>query len=72
MNYYAVFYWGRGSTERDRKQIERVVKRASSVLASPIEEVGERRISAKLVSIMDNTSHPLGQLLQWKTVKATV
>ena len=60
--FYAVVCWGCGSTERDRKRLNKLVRRASSVLDCPldsIEEVGERRMLAKLTSIMDNTSHPL-------------
>ena len=59
---YAVVCWGSGSTERDRKRLNKLVRRASSVLDCPletIEQVGERRMLAKLISIMDNTSHPL-------------
>lgn len=40
------------------------MKRASSLLASPsesIEEVGERRVLAKL---MDNASHPLHETVE--------
>ncbi|XP_054628152.1 uncharacterized protein LOC129179220 isoform X2 [Dunckerocampus dactyliophorus] len=51
-----------GSTDRDRSRINRLIRRASSVLDGPldcVEEVGERRMLAKLTSIMDNTSHPL-------------
>lgn len=57
-----VVCWGGGSMERDKKRLSKLVKRASSVLANPldsIEEVGERRMLAKLMSIMVNTSHPL-------------
>lgn len=42
----------------------RLMKRASSLLASPpesIEEVGERRVLAKL---MDNASHPLHETVE--------
>ena len=59
---YAVVCWSCGSTERDRKRLNKLVRKASSVLGCPlesIEEVGERRMLAKLTSIMDNTSHPL-------------
>lgn len=51
--------------ERGRSQLNRQVKRASSVLASPldfIEEVGEWRMLSKLTSIMDNTSYPMSSL----------
>ncbi|XP_054872156.1 uncharacterized protein LOC111569300 [Amphiprion ocellaris] len=60
--FYAVVCWGAGSTERDRKRLNRLVRRAGSVLdcsLDSIEEVGERRMLAKLTSIMDNPSHPL-------------
>ena len=60
--FYAIVCWGGGSTDRDRKRLNKLVKRASSVLGCPldsIEEVADRRMLAKLTSIMDNTSHPL-------------
>lgn len=60
--FYAVVCWGCGSSERDRKRLNKLVRRAGSVLDCPldsIEEVGERRMLAKLTSIMDNPSHPL-------------
>ncbi|XP_054642346.1 alpha-1,3-mannosyl-glycoprotein 4-beta-N-acetylglucosaminyltransferase A isoform X3 [Dunckerocampus dactyliophorus] len=60
--FYAVGCWRGGSTDRDRSRINRLIRRASSVLDGPldsVEEVGERRMLAKLTSIMDNTSHPL-------------
>ena len=60
--FYAVVCWGCGSSERDRKRLNELVKRADSVLDCPLdssEEVGERRMLAKLTSIMDNPSHPL-------------
>ncbi|XP_054643404.1 uncharacterized protein LOC129187756 isoform X2 [Dunckerocampus dactyliophorus] len=60
--FYAVGCWRGDSTDRDRSRINRLIRRASSVLDGPLdsmEEVGERRMLAKLTSIMDNTSHPL-------------
>ena len=59
---YAVVCWCFSATEKDRSRLNRLVRRASSVLGTQlqtIEEVGERRILAKLESIMDNASHPL-------------
>lgn len=59
--------WRGGSTETDRKRLYRLVKRASSVLASPLdstEEVAERRMLAKLMSVMDKTSHPLHETVE--------
>ncbi|KAI3372690.1 hypothetical protein L3Q82_023150, partial [Scortum barcoo] len=55
---------GRGCSERDKKRLNRLIKRASSVCGCPldsIEVMGERRALAKLSTIMDNTSHPLHQ-----------
>ena len=64
---YAVVCWGAGSTDRDRKRLNKLVRKASSVLGCPLESVegvGERRMLAKLTSIRDNTSHPLHQTVE--------
>ncbi|KAI3373301.1 hypothetical protein L3Q82_006606 [Scortum barcoo] len=61
---YAVVCWGGGCSEREKKRLNRLIKRASSVCGCPldsIEVMGERRALAKLSTIMDNTSHPLHQ-----------
>ncbi|KAI3356780.1 hypothetical protein L3Q82_003321 [Scortum barcoo] len=61
---YAVVCWGGGCSERDKKRLNRLIKRTSSVCGCPldsIEVMGERRALAKLSTIMDNTSHPLHQ-----------
>ncbi len=45
--FYAVVSWGAGSSERDRKRLNKLVKRTSSILEcplDPIEEMGERRM----------------------------
>ncbi|TWW61112.1 hypothetical protein D4764_05G0012020 [Takifugu flavidus] len=60
--FYAVVCWSCGSSERDRKRLNKLVRRAGSALdcsLDSIEEVGERRMLAKLTSIMDTPSHPL-------------
>ncbi|TWW77552.1 hypothetical protein D4764_12G0009420 [Takifugu flavidus] len=60
--FYAVVCWSCGSSERDRKRLNKLLRRAGSVLdcsLDSIEEVGERRMLAKLTSIMDTPSHPL-------------
>ncbi|TWW61172.1 putative RNA-directed DNA polymerase from transposon BS [Takifugu flavidus] len=60
--FYAVVCWSCGSSERDRKRLNKLVRRAGSVLdcsLDSIEEVGERRMLAKLTSIMNTPSHPL-------------
>ncbi|KAK3567883.1 hypothetical protein QTP86_027321, partial [Hemibagrus guttatus] len=59
---YTIVCWVGGSTERDRKRLNKLFRRPSSVLGCPldlVEEVGERRMLAKLRSIMNNTSYPL-------------
>ena len=64
MVFYAVVCWGGGCSERDKKRLNRLIKRASSVCGSPldpIEVVGERRTLSKLSSIIVNSSHPLHQ-----------
>lgn len=53
--------------ERDRKRLNRLVKRASSVLASAqglIEEMGEKRMLAKPMSMMGNTRPPLHETVE--------
>ena len=60
--HYAVVCWGAGSTDRDRKRLNRLVRRAGSVLGrtlDSVEEVGQRRTLSKLSSIMKNQLHPL-------------
>ncbi|KAK0141058.1 hypothetical protein N1851_021940 [Merluccius polli] len=52
--FYAVVCWRGGSTDRDRSKLNRL-----DCLLDSIEKVGERRMLAKLTSILDNTSHPL-------------
>ncbi|KAJ7341790.1 hypothetical protein JRQ81_007039, partial [Phrynocephalus forsythii] len=65
--FYAVVCWSSGSTERDKNRLNKLVRRASSVLEYPlgsVEEMGKRRMLAKLTSIMNNTSHPLHQTVE--------
>ena len=60
--FYSAVCWGGVSTERGRKRLTKLVMRASSVLDCPldsIEQVGERRMLAKLTTVKDSTFHPL-------------
>ncbi|TWW57796.1 hypothetical protein D4764_07G0005150 [Takifugu flavidus] len=60
--FYAVVCWSCGRSERDRKRLNKLVRRAGSVLdcsLDSIDELSERRMLAKLTSIMDTPSHPL-------------
>lgn len=50
----------------DRKWVDKLIRMASSILGWPhehVEVVGERRITAKLLSILDDDSQPLQQTL---------
>jgi len=47
------YCWGSGSTDQDRKRLNRLLSRASSVLGCPldsVEWVGERRMFANWVT----------------------
>lgn len=60
----------RGSTDRDRKRLNKLVRKANSVLGCPLdttEEVGGRRMLAKLTSIRATDSGGSEQLLQRQT-----
>ncbi|KAI3361900.1 hypothetical protein L3Q82_002220 [Scortum barcoo] len=67
--------WGGGCSERDKKRLNRLIKRASSVCGCPldsIEVMGERRALAKLLStIMDNTSPLCIRLDGFQMIKET-
>lgn len=60
--FYATVCWAPGSTERDKNKLNRLVKRASSVLGCPLDSVDEvkrKRVLDKVKSIMTNTFHPM-------------
>ncbi|TWW73515.1 RNA-directed DNA polymerase from mobile element jockey [Takifugu flavidus] len=64
--FYGIVYWSSSITDRDRKRMDRLVRRASSVLGCPldsVEVVGNGRMMAKLSSMLNNTSHPLQDTL---------
>lgn len=66
--FLAVVCWGGGNTVQDKKRLNKLVRRACSVLDSTLdstEAAGERRLFAKLASIMDNISH-----LPYETVQS--
>ena len=53
--------------DRDRKRLNKLVRTSTSVLDCPLdskEVMGGRRMLAKLMSIMDNTSYPLHQTVE--------
>ncbi|XP_076744782.1 uncharacterized protein LOC143420432 isoform X5 [Maylandia zebra] len=62
--FYGVVCWGGSISAGDRKRLNRLIRRASSVLGcplDPVEVVSDRRTAAKLSSLMDNISHPMQQ-----------
>ncbi|TWW81279.1 hypothetical protein D4764_01G0010940 [Takifugu flavidus] len=64
--FYGIVCWSSSITDRDRKRMDRLVRRASSVLGCPldsVEVVGNGRMMAKLSSMLNNTSHPLQDTL---------
>ncbi|TWW72645.1 hypothetical protein D4764_15G0000390 [Takifugu flavidus] len=64
--FYGIVCWSISITDRDRKRMDRLVRRASSVLGCPldsVEVVGNGRMMAKLSSMLNNTSHPLQDTL---------
>ena len=51
-----VVCWGAGSTDRNRKKLNKLIRTAGSVLVcsqDSVEEVGRRRTLSRLSSIMD-------------------
>ena len=60
--FYAVVCWGGNTKKRDTNRLDKLVKRASSVIGEQMEDivtVQERRSLDRLLSIMDNVRHPL-------------
>ncbi|KAI4903448.1 hypothetical protein NFI96_006606 [Prochilodus magdalenae] len=51
---------------RDRKRLDKLIKRAGCVLGSPLEPlsvVGDRKMLAKVASMLENHSHPMHEAL---------
>ena len=60
--FFAVVSWGAGIKAKDANRLNKLIKKAGSVVGSKLvtlEEVVEHRMLAKLLVIMDNVSHPL-------------
>ena len=59
--FFAVACWGSGIKATDAGRIDKLLKKAGSVLGvslDPVGTVAERRVLAKLLAIMDNTTPP--------------
>ncbi|KAI4875470.1 hypothetical protein NFI96_023752 [Prochilodus magdalenae] len=60
--FYAVVCWGGSISRRDAGRLDRLVRKAGSVLGLELESLtplAERRALSKLLNIMDNVHHPL-------------
>ena len=70
--FYAVAVWGSGLRRADRDKLNKIVRKANSVVGgglNSLETVAESRVRGKLLSILDNPSHPLfNELSQRKSV----
>ncbi|KAJ0022335.1 hypothetical protein NQD34_009825 [Periophthalmus magnuspinnatus] len=63
---YGVVCWNSSITERERKKLDKVIKKSSSVLGCPldsVQEVGDRRVLANVISMLGHESHPLQDAL---------
>jgi len=60
--FYAVVCWGGNSKKRDASRLDRLVRRAGSVVGSELDSlaiVAEKMTLDKLLSILDNANHPM-------------
>jgi len=65
--FYAVVCWGSRVKAADANRLNKLIRKAGSVLGVELEslvEVSERRMLSKLLSTMDNASHPLHATLE--------
>ena len=59
--FFAVVSWGAGIKAKDANRLNKLIKKAGSVVGSELitlEEVVEDRMLSKLLAIMDPASHP--------------
>merc|ERR1712035_214296 len=59
---FAAICWGSGIRTRDLNRINKLIKKAGSVLGvalEPLELIIQRRMLQKLIKIMEDSSHPL-------------
>jgi len=64
--FFGVVCWSSCITTVDRKRLNKLIKKAGSVLGcslEPVEVVGERRVRAKFPSMLETPSHPLYGIL---------
>ena len=64
--FYAAVCWGGSATDRDTRRLDKLIRKAGSVLGRCLDSLGvvvERRMWTKLSDILDNTNHPLHHTL---------
>ena len=70
--FYAVVCWGGSTKKRDAGRLDRLVRKAGSVVGAELESiasVAEKRTLSKLLTIMDNETHPLyNTIIQQKSL----
>ena len=60
--FFAVACWGGNIKKRDASRLDKLVRKAGSVLGTELESLAsmaDRRVLCKLLSIMNNSEHPL-------------
>ena len=65
--YSAVVCWGSNISARDTNRINKLIRKAGTIVGQNLEtfeSVRDRRSLNKLLSILDNPSHPLHDTLQ--------
>ncbi|KAI4875881.1 hypothetical protein NFI96_009458 [Prochilodus magdalenae] len=70
--FYGVVCWGSSISTADRKRLDKLLKRAGSVLGSPLDPVqvvGDRRMISKLASMLENDSHPMHSGSTWQLLQ---
>ena len=63
--FFAVACWGEGARTADKNRLDKLIRKASSVVGAEqlkVQQVAEARILNKLASIMANPAHPLHAL----------
>lgn len=64
--FYAVVCWGGSIKRRDATQLDKLVRKAGSVVGAELDtltSVAEKRFLRKILSILDNVHHPLHQTI---------
>jgi len=59
--FYAVVCWGSCTTDKKCRRLDKLVKKASSVVGrrlDPLSAVVEQRMRRKLYSVLENNKHP--------------